>query len=395
MNNIKNVLILTKEYKCTLSSNTGGTGMFYYNLSHELKKKGINVFVFLISNKKFATTENGIHIYSIKDIFKDNPFLELLRSLTGKIKILEQFHFKLYHLEKKIISEKLTNWIKKNNFKFDVVETHDFDGLALSIPKELPYVIRCHGSWSVLEKYFGYKKVYKGRIFCEKLAFKYAKNIIAISKYNEKINKSLFNINNSKLIYNGIDENFYRPIFDSEIIPNSIFFLGNVSYEKGAETILTAFFIIKKMYPQASLHLIGNPNQYEVLVKEFDKEKSAKESIIFYGNRNAVEVVELINQAEVVCFPSKGENFSLSLLEVMAIQKPVICSSIESFKEIIQDYTNGIIADENNFQEKISLLFDNNNLKHKISLNARKLIESEFTLDKMTLETIDYYKKII
>jgi len=77
------------------------------------------------------------------------------------------------------------------------------------------------------------------------------------------------------------------------------------------------------------------------------------------------------------------------------MQKPVICSDIESFKEIIQEYENGLIATENNFHEKIGLIFENNDLKNKISLNARKLIESEFGIDKMITETINYYKEII
>lgn len=395
MKEIKKVLFVTREYKCSLNQKVGGTGIFYKNLSLELIKRGIEVHVFLISRKAFEIQEDGVNIYSIKDIFKANHLLELLRSFTGKVSFLQKIHYQIYTTEKKIISKKINNWIEKNNHNFDIAETHDFDGLALSIPQSIPYVIRCHGSWSVLEKYFGYKKVHKGRIFCEKLAFEKSKNIICISKYNEKINKDLFDVKNPKLIYNGIDENFYKPIQERDIISRSIFYLGNVSFEKGADTILKSFLTVKKNYPKASLHFIGNPNQYESFIAQNINDLEIKKSIIFHGNKNAKEIVHLINQAEVVCFPSKGENFSLSLLEVMAIQKPVICSEIDSFKEIISNYENGLIATEDTFHEKIGLIFDDNSLKNKISLNARKLIESEFGIDKMVTKTINYYKEII
>ncbi|UOE38496.1 glycosyltransferase family 4 protein [Chryseobacterium oryzae] len=395
MKKIKRVLIVTKEYKCSLNPKVGGTGVFYKNLSTELVSRGVEVNVFLISKKQFDILEDGVNIYSIKDIFKSNPILELLRSLTGKVNFLEKLHDKIYLTEKKIISRKIKNWIQKNNLVFDIAETHDFDGLALSIPKSLPYVIRCHGSWSVLEKYFGYKKVHKGRIFCEKLAFEKSKNIICISKYNEKINKSLFSIKNPRLIYNGIDVNFYKPFPKPNIIPKSVFYFGNVSYEKGANTIIDSFLIVKKKYPNSTLHFVGNPNQYETFISQKINELEIKKSIIFHGNKNGTEAVGLLNRAEVVCFPSKGENFSLSLLEVMAMQKPVVCSSIDSFKEIIEDSVNGLIAKGDNFHEEIDLIFNDEALKNKISLNARKLIETEFGIDKMISETIDFYKEII
>lgn len=395
MKKIKRVLILTREFKCSAYPKVGGTGIFYKNLSSELVKRGISVNVFLISKKNFDIEEEGVKIHSIKDIFKANPFLELLRSFTGRFSFLKSWHFNLYKLEKEIISKRIKNWSQKNNYHFDVAETHDFEGMALSIPTQIPYAIRCHGSWNVLKTYFGYKNVSKGRIYCEKLAFNISKNIITISQYNEKINKNLFQIQNPKLIYNGVDEKFYAPIQNTTLLPKSIFFLGNVSYEKGADTLLNSFIKIKERYPEATLHFIGNPNHYPATISQNIRSSDIENSITFYGNKSSQEIVELINKAEVVCFPSKGENFSLSLLEVMAIQKPVICSEIDSFKEIIKDSVNGLIANEDNFHEKISLLFEDNNLKNTISFNARTLIETEFCIDKMVTKTIDYYKEII
>ncbi|AZA48280.1 glycosyltransferase family 1 protein [Chryseobacterium carnipullorum] len=395
MKEIKNVLIVTREYKSSRTPKVGGTGVFYKNLCTELVKRGISVHVFLISKYTFDLEEDGVNIHSIKDIFKANPLLELVRSFTGKVKTLEKIHFKTYLSEKRIISDTIHTWIKKNNLHFDVAETHDFDGLALSIPKGIPYVIRCHGSWSVLEKYFGYKKVHQGRIFCEQEAFKNSGNIITISRYNETINKNLFGIKNSKLIYNGIDEKFYKPEDKPEMIPHSVFYLGNVSYEKGAETLISSFIKLKKDHPEASLHFIGNANHYPEYITEHIEDTKTRNSVHFYGNKSAAEIVQLISKAEVVCFPSKGENFSLSLLEVMAMQKPVICSSIDSFKEIIEEPVNGLIAEEENFHEKISLIFKDKDLRNRLSLNARKLVELQFGIDKMVDETIRYYQEIM
>jgi glycosyltransferase involved in cell wall biosynthesis len=79
----------------------------------------------------------------------------------------------------------------------------------------------------------------------------------------------------------------------------------------------------------------------------------------------------------------------------MAMQKPIVCSAIDSFKEIIEEPANGLIAGEGNFHEKISLIFEDDELRNRISVNARKLIESKFGIDMMVDETISYYTEII
>ncbi|HFK5527016.1 TPA: glycosyltransferase family 4 protein [Elizabethkingia anophelis] len=394
MNKIKNVLILTKEYQHSNLPNVGGTGVFYKNLSQMLSERGIQVSVFLITKNKIELNDNGINIFAVKDVFKSNKILELARSISGKSPLFNYFNKKIYLLEKKIIAKKLKEWIVSLPYTFDIAETHDFDGLALAIPNNIPYTIRCHGSWSILKKYFGYKNVPMGRIFSEEIAINKSKHNITISKYNEKINKELFNINNSRLIYNGIDLSFFHPILPREIIPQSIFYIGNVSKEKGAETILESFRKIKVKFSKCTLHFVGKANNYENIVKQ--EKLEIQNSIHFYGHKNPSELVALVNVADIVCFPSEGENFSLSLLEVMAMQKPIICSNIGAFTEIIEDSKNGFIAKNSlEFAEKIEILFKNEQLKKVISLEARKTVNKKFSLERMLNETITYYKEII
>ncbi|KQR93861.1 hypothetical protein ASG01_08360 [Chryseobacterium sp. Leaf180] len=391
---VQNILIVTKEYHCSLNENVGGTGIFYKNLCEELAKRGFKPYVFLISRKNFELTENGVSIYSVKDIFKSKFLMETMRSLTGKISLIKDFSFKIYLLEKKIIQKKIRRWMTENALHFDVAETHDWDGLALAIPQNIKSVIRCHGSWTVLKKYFGYGKVKEGRIFCEKIAIENCKNIITISKFNEKINRELFDLGKTKLIYNGIDETVFNPDLKTEKISKSVFYLGNVSREKGADTLLENFIKIKDKFNDATLHFIGNSNDFPAKVSEINTNPKFRSSVIFHGKKSRSEIASLLSQAEVICFPSKGENFSLSLLESMAMRKPIVCSDIPSFTEIIKDYENGLIAFGNDFAEKVSVIFNDIELAEKISNSARKTVEDHFTLHRMIDETVNFYNTI-
>ena len=153
---------------------------------------------------------------------------------------------------------------------------------------------------------------------------------------------------------------------------------------------MEAFALIKKVVPKATLHFIGNENGYRGKVKN-----NLKKDVIFYGRKESVEIRTLISTAQIVIFPSKGENFSLSLLEVLSLEKAVICSAIDSFKEIIIDNENGMIAeDTEDFAAKAILLFNNSPLRSRLGNKGRELIVNRFGLDKQMDETIKYYAKI-
>ncbi|KQM62607.1 glycosyltransferase family 4 protein [Chryseobacterium sp. Leaf201] len=390
---MKNILIVTKEYKHPSLPKVGGTGIFYKNLCAKLNDSGLSVKVFLITNNKYQIEDENVEIYAIKDIFKSNFALEFIRSISGKIGLLNSLHNKIYLLEKRIIKKKLGKWIKINNYNFDIIETHDFDGLALSLPDNIPHIIRCHGSWTILKKYFGYQNVQSGRIFCEKQAFKNSKNIITVSKYSQKLNYETFNVY-SKTIHNGINVQDFTPD-NTKIIEHSIFFVGTASKEKGFYTALETFRSILEKEPQTTFHIIGNmTKQAEKTLALLDQ--NIRTQIIFYNYLEKNEIIEKIRKAHVLLYPSEGETFGLALCEAMALRKPVICSGIEAFQEIIQHQKNGIIAStKNDFIDAVEMIFSDNILSEKISSNAENTIKTTYNLESTVFHTINYYNELL
>lgn len=394
MNELKNILIFTKEYHHENISKSGGTGVFYKNLANKLNELGYNVYVFGSSKKPASFLEDGITFHFVKDYFKKHFFWEFLRSLSKKSTFLENFNYKIYLLEKKYLLKELKKFSLSKKINFDIIETHDWDGISLNLNElNIPYAVRYHGSWSVLEKHFGYPSVPKGKLICEKKAAENSKNNITISKYSQTINCEIFNIKNPNLIYNGIDSSLFCPEKEGKIIPKSIFYLGNITEEKGADVALEAFMKIKLDNPESKLHFIGNEGGYKKVLQE--KAKNLESDIIFHGRKNTKEIIELLSKAEIIFFPSKGENFSLSLLEAMSLEKAVICSALPSFKEIIKEGENGMIANNaTEFSEKAKKIFNEPELRKFLEKNARQTILENFDINKMVKETINYYRMI-
>ena len=391
---MKKILILTKEYQHPKVSSSGGTGIFYKNLAQELQKKGFEVVVFGANKKAVSLFDGVVRVHFVQDYFKKYKIQELLRSLTGKFSFLKKIHQKFYLQEKTYLRSELQKLFLAHSFTPDIIETHDWEGISLSLVGiKIPYVIRCHGSWTVLENEFGYKKVAQGKKYCEKLAFEKSRFNIVISEFSQKVNQKYFNLVNPRLIYNGIDNDFFKPEL-TEKIPNSIFYFGNLSIEKGIETTFRAFAKVKEVITDALLHCIGNTNGYDGRLSEFLPE-NCHSSVNFHGQKNKTEIRMLLSKAELVFFPSKGENFSLSLLEAMALQSTVIVSAIPAFAEIIKPQENGCIAQsEDDFSQKAIDLFKNKIEAKYLGENARKTIEEKFTTNKMLIETLQYYQKI-
>lgn len=394
MKSVNHVLFITKEFQSDCQQNTGGTGIFYKNLTDALVNKNIHVSVFGSSKKSFSIENDNLSLLFVKDYFKKNNFMELLRSITGKISFLEKLHFKIYESEFKYLKKELAKFIE--NKRIDIIETHDWEGISrIAENSEIPYIIRCHGSWSILRNFFGYGAA-KGKIHNEKKAFKNSNHIITISQNNEEMVRQIFGEKNYQLIYNGIDTDIFKPQKDTPVLEKSIFYLGNVSSEKGAETALNAFIKVNKIEQNSTLHFIGKEtNLVDQLKQKISKEK-LEQKVYFHGKKNRNEVIKLISQAEVVIFPSKGETFGLALAEAMALEKTVICSNLEAFKEVVSNKENGLIAkSEDEFVYNISQIFSDKSFAADLAKNARKTIVEKFSSTKMVEKTLEYYTEII
>ena len=389
-----NILFLTNEYKHQILGSSGGTGNFIANFSKELQKKGHTVHVFGTGNKNFDFNDDDVIVHFERNAFKKNKFYKLLDSLTRKQKPFKKYRLALLKIERKHLARDVYSYIKKNKLKIDIIECHDYNGNSLFLPNTIPYVIRCHGSFSVLAT-FGYQVIATTNAL-EKLAMQRAKNFISISKYSQKINELVFGIKKMKLIYNGINHEKFKKVDDVAIIPKSIFFVGNLSFEKGADVAIQVFKTIQLKYPESSLHFIGIETHYKTEFEKIVLQNHLSSKVHYHGFLQTNEMLTVLSAAEIVIFPSKGETFGLALCETMSLKKCCVCSDLPSYNEIIIDKSNGFIAKTtSDYIEIITNVFDDLNLNNLVAQNARKTIVSDFNIDKMVAESVNYYQEII
>ena len=339
-----------------IPSREGGVEIVVEELSTRLVKRGYQVDVYNRKGKnvqdKNADKENrkikkykGVNIITIPTINKKGldaliySFFASIRAVFGKYDILH------YHAE----GSCAMLWIPHLFRKKIVVTIHGLD-------------------WQ-RAKWGGFATKYIK--FGEKLAAKYADEIIVLSKGIQKYFKDTYN-RDTKFIPNGVNKPTLR---QAKIIKEKyglekdsyILFLARIVPEKGLHYLIEAF---KKIDTDKKLVIAGEASHTNDYLKKIKKSIKDDNRIIMTGFVQGIELQELYSNCLIYCLPSDVEGMPLSLLEAISYGCNCLVSDIEENKQITEEanvitFKNGNIGD---LEEKLQKLLNNDN-KNKVYAN--------------------------
>jgi len=107
-----------------------------------------------------------------------------------------------------------------------------------------------------------------------------------------------------------------------------------------------------------------------------------------------LEVIDIALQPSVVPYASP-----LKMLEYMAKGKAIIAPDTANIKELLTDGENALLFEENNlnsFCEKISLMVDDEELRHRVEKNAKQSIyANKLTWDNNALRIVKHFRRLM
>lgn len=113
-------------------------------------------------------------------------------------------------------------------------------------------------------------------------------------------------------------------------------------------------------------------------------ESGLMDKFLFTGQiRNVEEVIKI---CDIGVLFSPHEGIPNSIIEYMALRKPVIASHVGGISELVFDGVSGFLVNNNvadDIVSKINLLLDDETLRHKMGETGRRIIESDFSIKKM------------
>jgi len=205
------------------------------------------------------------------------------------------------------------------------------------------------------------------------------------------------------LIYNGVDLARYSeqaacPTLLSEYqIPAGAPIVGVVARleaEKGHPTLLEAWPAVLGAAPDARLLVVGEGSQRELLEAQASSLgllDGRSSSITFTGRRDDVPAVTAA--LDVAVLPSYREAQGLSILEAMALSRPVVASAVGGIPEMIDDGRTGLLVpphDPGALAAAIVKLIENPDLAARIGRAGHDLVHERFCVEQMVraVETI-------
>ena len=170
--------------------------------------------------------------------------------------------------------------------------------------------------------------------------------------------------------------------------------------EKGIIVLSKAAKLLEKKYfGKVEFHLFGpidNQNPSALSEQEL-LALNIKDYFIWKGNSN--DIVKVLSKTDIYCLPTHyGEGIPKSIIEAMAIGRPIITTNIPGCKKCVIEGQNGYlvpIKDPVKLSKKIEKLINDKPLREKMGKNSRTLFEKDFTLDKVVNQTFELYNNVL
>lgn len=383
----------------------GGPGISLLLLNKYLNKKGLNSIIFTTNSGYFKNLEvplKKITDYkNTKVIFYPYPEGNLFKN----------FFPKLYYSG--IFAQELFKGIKENIKKFDLVHIHgifsfiEINVSILSQKYNKHYIISPRGSLSLelVKRKSRYLKMIYLKLIGKRI-FESSSGIHVLTEYEkEEVAKFKFNLKNIYVVPNGIklsefdsaNEEIFK-IFPFLKNKKYILFLSRINWKKGLDILIPAFYEISKIYKDIYLLIAGPDNEgYGEKIKKLIKNYGIEDKVIFTGPLYGKEKISAFKNAEIFVLPSYSENFGLAVLEAMACGKPCVISNKVGIYEEVKKYNAGIIVETNSrsLYNGIQILLKDENLKRKISENAKKIVKNEYDIEKVAEKMIKVYEDIL
>lgn len=200
-----------------------------------------------------------------------------------------------------------------------------------------------------------------------------------------------------KLIYNSIDTDQFAGVSNGKFPDKGEFNIctvGRVVPVKNYMCLFKAINLLKNDIPEIRLFHYGYvfPDKDPApKIFSFIKENRLEKHIKLMGVTGSMHTI--LGSFDAFALTSLSEGLSFSLIEAQASGLPAVVTNVGGNPEVVQDGVNGFLVpsdDEKAVAKALRMIYQDKELRKKMSHNAKRLMKEKFDLRNM----INSYEKI-
>lgn len=206
------------------------------------------------------------------------------------------------------------------------------------------------------------------------------------------------------VIYNGIDTKEFtaspnRPELRAELglAPDRKYIAMVARFHpiKDHSMLLRAFQQVAKQREDVDLLLVGDGPEREQ-AEQFVESNNLKDRVFFWGVRN--DVKKILQGIDIFTLSSISEAASLTLLEAMACERPIVTTRVGGNPELVREGVDGLLVERGNSDEcakALLQLLDDPELARQLAESARQRVIENFDWRDNVQAFDDLYKEVL
>ncbi|MBI4159828.1 glycosyltransferase [Candidatus Wolfebacteria bacterium] len=375
----------------------GGPIVSVHNLNKWLAKKGADVTV-------YTTTIDG---WGELDVPTGTPVM-----LDG----VQVYYFRpAKFLRRWFYSRGLHRFLARHIQEFDLIHvTAVFTAASLLVryyarKHNKPYVMSPRGS--LMKEPLAMKKAFVKRLYNFFIEKRNLGDAAAIHFTSERelleYRAQGFPLRRAIVIPNGVDpmesEDSARSLRGRwEISPSAkiVLFLSRLNWKKGLDTLIPAFYKVKREYGNIVLALVGGDDEgYGAWVKSqiTNHRLQIGKDVIFTDMLTGADKMAAYRDASVFVLPSYSENFGMAVVEAMQNGLPVVITDTVGIAPSILEAKAGIVVKKDAVAVAAAILelLKNEEEAKKMGERGQELVRKEFLMPAVADKFIEEYERLI
>lgn len=268
-------------------------------------------------------------------------------------------------------------------WRYDIVHFHTVPNISMKI--QLPiFLLALAGRKKIILHLHVGNQLEQEKVLRFKL-FRWCMNksdviVLLANRFKKMIENHYFDI---KTPVNVI----YNPCEQVDVIPyqkheKTILFAGIFAYNKAADILIDAFYIVHKKHPDWKLQLLGSgPDQslYEEKIKHYQLTQSVEIPGYLTGDKKK----SYFQKAGIYALCSYLEGFPMVVLEAWSYGVPIVTTPVGGMPDVIVEGSNSLVfnfGNTNELAEKLDILMCDDKLRENMSEFSKKYVSNHFSL---------------